>query len=113
MHTAQFTNHYFTPAVPQLREELQREAQKISRNEQEGTLSLENSRREVKRREDAVQDDAKEVEAMRKAAEEAMALVRQERDGVERERDEMLKGFQDIRMALEVRYTILFSRLGQ
>lgn len=57
-----------------------------------------------------MQDDAKEVEAMRKTAEGAMALVRQERDSVARERDEMLKGFQDIRMALEVRYTILISK---
>lgn len=95
--------------MSKLREELQREAQRISRNEREGNLSLEKSRKELKRREDAVQDDAKEVEAMRKAAEEAMALVRQERDGVERERDEMLKGFQEIRTALEVRYAILFS----
>ena len=68
-------------------------------------MNLEMTRRDLKRREDAVQDRVKEVEDLRNAAEEALVLARQERDGVERERDEMLKGFQEIRTGVEVRST--------
>lgn len=42
------------------------------------------------------------VESLRNKAEEALTTARQGREGVERERGEMLKGFQDVRVALEV-----------
>ena len=48
--------------------------------EREGKLNRDKIRRDLKRREDSVQDQAKEVETLKKAAEETLALARQERD---------------------------------
>ena len=48
--------------------------------EREGKLNRDKIRRDLKRWGDSVQDQAKEVETLKKAAEETLAFARQERD---------------------------------
>ena len=88
---------------PQLREELRRKAQQLSRLEQDAKLSLDKTRREVSRRQLAVKREEEQAQNIRLETERALAEARSGRDKVELERGEMLKGFQEVKMALEVR----------
>lgn len=87
----------------QLQEELMREAQRLARTEEKGKLTLSKDRRELKRSEDNIKEEERLIESLRSEAEEAKAAAKAERDGVERERGEILNGFQEVRTALEVR----------
>lgn len=94
--------HGFLP-FPQLREELRRKAQQLSRLEEDAKLSLDKARREVSRRQHAVKREEEQAQNTRLETERALAEARSGRDKVELERGEMLKGFQEVKMALEVR----------
>lgn len=87
----------------QLREELHREAQRLSRVEEGSGVELEKARKDLRRSRDSVKTQRKEAEALKHQAENALDQVRKGREGVEQEREEMLKSFQEARAALEVR----------
>lgn len=89
----------------QLREELRREAQRLSQAEEEGKMALAKGQRELQRDRDVVREESEHVEALREEVERAQAEAREARDGVERERVLMLKGFSEVRVSLEVRTT--------
>lgn len=89
-------------AFGQLREELRREAQRLSCVEEEGKLALDKGRRELQRSQVAVTEEGKQVEVLRLETERALAETRSAREGVEREREDMFKGFQEVKVALEV-----------
>lgn len=86
----------------QLREDLRREAQRLSRAEEEGKLALAKGQRELLRDRDVVREEEKQVEALRMDLEAERTKAREARDGVERERGDMLKGFSEVRVSLEV-----------
>ena len=87
----------------QLREELRRKAQQLSRLEEDSKLSLDKAWREVSRKQHAVKGEEEQVQNLRRETERALAEARDGRDKVELERGEMLRGFQEVKMALEVR----------
>lgn len=87
----------------QLREELRRKAQQLSRSEQDAKLSLDRAWREVSRKQHALKGEEEQTENIRGETERALAEARDGRDKVQLEREEMLKGFQEVKMALEVR----------
>lgn len=95
----------FTPFRPlhQLREELRRKAQQLSRFEEDAKLSLDKAWREVSRKQQALKGEEEQTESLRRETEKALAEARDGRDKVELEREDMLKGFQEVKMALEVR----------
>lgn len=64
---------------------------------------MERGRKQLKRSQDALREEEKGLENARREVEDALARTRGGRDEVERERGDMLRGFQDIRVALEVR----------
>lgn len=86
----------------QLREELRRKAQQLSRFEEDAKLSLDKARREISRRQHAIKGEEEQAENLRREMERAVAEAKDGRDKVELERGEMLKGFQEVKMALEV-----------
>lgn len=65
-------------------------------------MALAKGQRELQRGRDAVREEEKQVEALRAEAEAAQGQAREAREAVEREREDMMKGFSEVRVALEV-----------
>ncbi len=99
-------------AARQLREDLRREAQRLSRAEEDGKMALAKGQRELQRGRDAVREEEKQVEALREEAEAAQAEAREAREAVGHEREEMMKGFSEVRVALEVKWLHMGHRWG-
>lgn len=66
-------------------------------------MTLAKGQREVQRGRDSLREEEKLLEALRLEVEKEQAEAREARSGVERERGEMLQGFSEVRVALEVR----------
>lgn len=75
-------------------------------------MTLAKGQRELQRARDAVREEEEHVEALREEAEKAQAEAREARDGLERERGEMLKGFSEVRVALEVCMYVCMCAVG-
>lgn len=84
-----------------LKEELTREAQRLSRTAEQNRLDMEKALRDLIREQEACRAESRGAAKLKRELEESLAKAREGREGLERERSEMLRGFQDVRMDLE------------
>lgn len=87
----------------QLRDELKREAQRLSRTEEQNRLDLERARRDLERENEACKEERTVVADLERELEESLARAREGRDAMESERSEMLREFHEVKTDLEVR----------
>lgn len=87
----------------QLKEENRREAEMVANVEREQRDELERARCDLQVEHEAYKEKASQLNSLRRELEEALKVAKKAQEGVERERREMLQGFQEVKIALEVR----------
>lgn len=88
-----------------------REAKRLSRSEQQNRLELEKAFRDVSRQQEACKEQERGLDKLKRELEESLGAARDGREALEHERSEMLRGFQDVRMVLEVSFAARIREL--
>lgn len=83
----------------------------MSRTAEQNRLEMEKASRDLSRGQETCRVEAKGVAKQKRELEESLAKARESQEGLERERNEMLRGFQDVRMDLEVSIRCHTTRL--